>query len=44
MKASERTGKLTTSPAATPNAYTLAFRHDQEEAHPGYYAVTLDGA
>jgi predicted alpha-1,2-mannosidase len=36
------TGELTTSPAATPDAYTLAFRHDQEEAHPGYYAVTLD--
>ena len=33
---------LTTSPASTPDAYTLAFRHDQEEAHPGYYAVTLD--
>jgi predicted alpha-1,2-mannosidase len=36
------TGELTTNPAATPDAYTLAFRHDQEEAHPGYYAVTLD--
>jgi putative alpha-1,2-mannosidase len=28
------TGELTTSPAATPRAYTLAFRHDQEKAHP----------
>lgn len=35
------TGELTTSPAATPDAYTLPFRHEQEEAHPGYYAVTL---
>jgi predicted alpha-1,2-mannosidase len=36
------TGELTTSPAATPDAYSVSFRHDQEEAHPGYYAVTLD--
>lgn len=36
------TGELTTSPAAAPDTYTLAFHHDQEEAHPGYYAVTLD--
>jgi len=35
------TGELTTSPAATPDAYTLSFSHSQEEAHPGYYAVTL---
>ena len=35
------TGELTTSPATTPDAYTLSFSHSQEEAHPGYYAVTL---
>jgi predicted alpha-1,2-mannosidase len=35
------TGELTTSPAQTPGDYTLSFNHSQEEAHPGYYAVTL---
>jgi predicted alpha-1,2-mannosidase len=35
------TGELEPNPAITPDAYTLSFRHSQEEAHPGYYAVTL---
>ena len=35
------TGDLTTSPATTPGAYRVSFSHNQEEAHPGYYAVTL---
>src|ERR1700728_3616491 len=35
------TSELKSSPATTPDAYTLAFSHSQEEAHPGYCAVTL---
>lgn len=35
------TGELKANPAASPDDYTLAFSHDQEEAHPGYYSVTL---
>lgn len=35
------TGDLQTNPATTPDAYTLSFSHSQEDAHPGYYAVTL---
>jgi predicted alpha-1,2-mannosidase len=35
------TGELKTSPATTPDDYSLSFRHSQEEAHPGYYAVAL---
>src|SRR6185437_15139369 len=35
------TGELTTSPAQTPDDYTLSFNHSDEAAHPGYYAVTL---
>ena len=35
------TGELKTSPATNPDDYALSFSHNQEEAHPGYYAVTL---
>ena len=39
------TGELKTSPATNPDDYALSFSHSQEEAHPGYYAVTLaDGS
>ena len=39
------TGELKTSPATNPDDYALSFSHNQEEAHPGYYAVTLaDGS
>ena len=38
-------GELKTSPATNPDDYALSFSHNQEEAHPGYYAVTLaDGS
>jgi predicted alpha-1,2-mannosidase len=32
---------LTTSPGANFDPYEAPFDHSQEEAHPGYYAVTL---
>lgn len=35
------TSELTTSPAKDLGAYAVAFDHGKEEAHPGYYAVTL---
>ncbi len=35
------TGELKTNPATTPDDYALSFSHSQEEAHPGYFAVTL---
>ena len=35
-------GKLTKSPATDKNAYSSKFRHEMEEAAPGYYSVTLD--
>ena len=39
------TGELKTSPATNPDDYALSFSHNQEEAHPGYYSVTLaDGS
>lgn len=34
-------GELTTSPGANIAAYAQAFDHSTEQAHPGYYAVTL---
>jgi putative alpha-1,2-mannosidase len=33
---------LTESPAVHPERYAQAFSHAQEQAHPGYYAVTLE--
>ena len=39
------TGDLTSSPGTNPETYAVSFDHSQEEAHPGYYAVTLaDGS
>jgi predicted alpha-1,2-mannosidase len=35
------TGELTTSPGKDFAPYAAAFDHSKEEAHPGYYAVTL---
>ncbi|HWA93097.1 MAG TPA: GH92 family glycosyl hydrolase [Terracidiphilus sp.] len=35
------TGELGVSPASNPNAYAQEFEHAKEEAHPGYYEVTL---
>ncbi|HMD19491.1 MAG TPA: GH92 family glycosyl hydrolase, partial [Alloacidobacterium sp.] len=35
------TGELTTSPATALGDYAQAFDHAHEEAHPGYYSVTL---
>jgi len=32
---------LSESPAAHPKQYTVAFNHANEEAHPGFYSVTL---
>jgi predicted alpha-1,2-mannosidase len=34
-------GTLTTSPGTNIAAYAQAFDHTNEQAHPGYYAVTL---
>ena len=34
-------GVLTTSPGTKFDSYAAAFDHSKEEAHPGYYAVTL---
>lgn len=34
-------GDLTVSPHANRELYTQAFDHTHEEAHPGYYAVTM---
>ena len=34
--------ELTTSPGKDFGPYAAAFEHSKEEAHPGYYAVTLD--
>jgi predicted alpha-1,2-mannosidase len=34
-------GELSTSPGSGIAPYVVAFDHDKEEAHPGYYAVTL---
>jgi predicted alpha-1,2-mannosidase len=34
-------GELTTSPGADFTPYTAAFDHAREQAHPGYYEVTL---
>jgi len=34
-------GDLATSPGAGIGAYAVGFDHSKEEAHPGYYAVTL---
>jgi len=34
-------GDLTTSPGASIAPYAVAFDHATEQAHPGYYAVTL---
>ncbi|MBN2841643.1 MAG: GH92 family glycosyl hydrolase [Sedimentisphaerales bacterium] len=36
------TGELTKSPALDKNAYSSKYRHDNEQASPGYYSVTLD--
>jgi len=36
------TGPLTVSPGKDFAPYTAAFSHGNEEAHPGYYAVTLN--
>jgi predicted alpha-1,2-mannosidase len=35
------TGELSTSPGAAIAPYAVDFDHSKEEAHPGYYAVTL---
>jgi predicted alpha-1,2-mannosidase len=35
------TGMLTTSPGVNFDPYATAFDHSKEEAHPGYYAITL---
>jgi predicted alpha-1,2-mannosidase len=35
------TGRLTTSPEADRKTYTVDYDHANEQAHPGYYAVTL---
>jgi predicted alpha-1,2-mannosidase len=35
------TGELTTSPGKDFGPYAVGFDHSKEEAHPGYYAVTL---
>ena len=35
------TGELQASPGTDRTAYVQAFSHDGEQAHPGYYAVTL---
>jgi len=34
-------GELTASPGAGIGAYAVGFDHAKEEAHPGYYAITL---
>lgn len=34
-------GELTTSPGAGIGPYAVSFDHSKEEAHPGYYAITL---
>ncbi len=36
------TEELTGGAAPSLDAYSVAFRHANEEAHPGYYSVTLD--
>lgn len=36
-------GELITSPATDRDSFTASFDHANEEAHPGYYAVTLAG-
>lgn len=35
-------GQVTSSPQANPTAFRSTFSHDKEEAHPGYYHVSLD--
>jgi predicted alpha-1,2-mannosidase len=35
------TGELSTSPGSAIAPYAVAFDHSKEEAHPGYYAITL---
>ncbi len=35
------TDTLTASPATARDSYAIAFDHKDEEAHPGYYSVTL---
>ena len=35
------TGELSTSPGSAIAPYAVAFDHSKEEAHPGYYALTL---
>jgi predicted alpha-1,2-mannosidase len=35
------TGELSTSPGAGIAPYAVTFDHSKEEAHPGYYAITL---
>src|SRR3954447_9184002 len=35
------TGELTASPATNFAPYAVAFDHEHEQAHPGYYEVTL---
>jgi predicted alpha-1,2-mannosidase len=35
------TGPLTTSPGANFDPYVGTFDHSKEDAHPGYYAITL---
>ena len=35
------TGPLTTSPGTNFDPYAVVFDHSKEEAHPGYYAITL---
>jgi predicted alpha-1,2-mannosidase len=35
-------GTLTTSPGTNLATYTQPFNHTNEQAHPGYYAVSLD--
>lgn len=36
------TGDINASAAPTLDAYKVSFRHDKEEARPGYYSVTLE--
>ncbi len=35
------TGALTSSPGKSFDPYAVTFDHSKEEAHPGYYAITL---
>jgi predicted alpha-1,2-mannosidase len=36
------TGPFQVSPGKNPDVYAASFEHSSEQAHPGYYSVTLD--